>query len=154
MSILKGAKEFFGLAPLDDERDDMYYDDEPAYPASNYRPSYQPERTYAPAPAPAPAPVRPIRREAAIVSVEPRTYQDAPEIGRPFADGDIVTFDLTHVDNASSKRLIDFAAGLCFALKGRMLKVGRNADTDRRVFAIIPAECDATEEELCRAVGI
>lgn len=72
MSLFKGAKEFFGLAPLDEERDDAYYD-EPRYAddgAAAYAPRYdRAERDYgrdaretrgsyrstAPAAAPAPA---------------------------------------------------------------------------------------------------
>lgn len=166
MSLIKGAKEFFGLAPLDDERDDAYYD-EPRYAddgAAAYAPRYErAEREYDRAPreshsyrttsiaAPAPAAENYV---PAIVAVEPMSYGEATKIGEPFRDGDAVTFELTSVDKAVAKRIIDFAAGLCFASRGAMHNLSRNMNTDRRVFAVVPDNADVTVAELQQAAGL
>ncbi len=51
-------------------------------------------------------------------------YSKAPEIGRSFRSGDIVSFDLSALDDAQRKRYVDFAAGLAFALRGRIITNG------------------------------
>lgn len=164
MSLIKDAKEFFGLAPMDDERDDVYYD-EPRYAddgAAAYAPRYdRAEREYDHAPreprgsyrAAAPAPV-PEKYVPAIVAVEPRSYAEATQIGEPFRDGDAVTFELTAADTPVAKRIIDFAAGLCFAARGDMHNLSRGLDTDRRVFAVVPDNADITVSELQQAAGL
>lgn len=157
MSLIKDAKEFFGLAPLDEERDDAYYADEsaPAY-ASRYtaetreRDAYEPRASYR-----ATAPVATSRVYAPeIVAVEPTSYSEATRIGEPFRDGDAVTFEITDTDAAVAKRIIDFAAGLCFASRGKMHNLARELDTDRRVFAVVPEHADITVEELQLAAGL
>ena len=115
MSFSNSLKEFFGLGQYDPAVD-PYYDD-PAYEEagsntySRSRESYEP-RDYS----------------AAIISVRPRNYNDAKEIGEPFRDGDAVVMDLSNVDKPTAMRLIDFAAGLCFAARGKMHKLSRTGD--------------------------
>ena len=65
-------------------------------------------------------------------------YSKAPEIGRHFRDGDIVTFDLSALDPAEQKRYLDFAAGLAFALRGRIRP-------DGSVITLIPEGVSASE---------
>lgn len=164
MSLFKGAKEFFGLGPLDDERDDAYYADDGA---AAYAPRYDREPAPEPAPAPAapaprapresyrPAPVaQPEPYVPGIVATVPRSYAEATQIGEPFRDGDAVTFELTDTDNAVAKRIIDFAAGLCFASRGDMHNLTRELDTSRRVFALVPDNTDITVDELRIAAGL
>ena len=57
-----------------------------------------------PAPAPAPQPYR-------ITTLHPRTYNEARAIGERFRDGMPVIMNLTEMDDADAKRLVDFAAG-------------------------------------------
>ncbi|RNE49483.1 cell division protein SepF [Corynebacterium alimapuense] len=172
MSTFKNLKDFFGLAPVDLEHEDAYYEDEPRY-------SSQGSSAYAPAPAPVAAaasrdygykydsyerPSRdfsaaaPQREEPAfaptIVAVEVATYSEAAEIGGPFRDGDAVVFDMTRMDNGENKRIVDFAAGLCYALRGRMVNLTKNLDTSRTVFAIVPDSAEISQLELERAAGL
>lgn len=161
MSLFKGAKEFFGLAPLDDERDDAYYADDGA---AAYAPRYEQAREPAPTPAPAPrAPREPYRAAPiaepqpyapAVVATSPISYAEATQIGEPFRDGDAVTFELTDLEKGVAKRIIDFAAGLCFASRGAMHNLSRDLDTDRRVFAVVPDNADITVDELRAAAGL
>ena len=89
-----------------------------------------------------------------IVSTTPRSYNDAKEIGEPFRAGDAVVMDLTELDLADAKRVVDFAAGLCFALRGSMLNLARTSGSRRRVFAIVPEHARITAEELGRAARL
>ncbi len=164
MSLMKSAKEFFGLAPVDMEHEDAYYDDEPRYRSDGsaaYAPAPRRERDYddydryaePEAPAPAPAPVRPAPRSYAttIVAVRLSSYTEATEIGEPFRDGDAVVFDLTNVERGEAKRVIDFAAGLCFVVRGQMKKLDGG---DRTLFAIVPENATVSTLELERAAGL
>lgn len=163
MSLIKDAKEFFGLAPLPEEHDDAYYADNgsvayaPRYSADvrerDTRDTYEPRGSYRASTA-ATATLAPRGYEAEIVAVEPRSYSEATRIGEPFRDGDAVTFELTDTDSAVAKRIIDFAAGLCFASRGKMHNLGRELDTERRVFAVVPADADFTVEDLQLAAGL
>lgn len=144
MSFFGSAKEFFGLGPVEHAEDDAYYDDATygeterytATPAAPARPSYR--ANYAPH----------------IVTASPRTYNDAKEIGEPFRDGDAVVMDLTDLGTADAKRIVDFAAGLCFALRGNMHNLSRGTDSQRRVFAIVPENADLSKDELKRAARL
>ncbi|QGU04998.1 cell division protein SepF [Corynebacterium comes] len=152
MSIIRNAKEFFGLTPVDMEHEDAYYDDDREYRSSG-------SAAYAPAPAPAPTrdwdyPERPRYAEPKLVAVEVTTYNQAADIGEPFRNGDAVVFDLSRMEPGDNKRIVDFAAGLCFALRGRMINVSKHVETDRRVFAITPEGANFSQIELERASGL
>ena len=80
-----------------------------------------------------------------VVSVRMTAYQESRHIGEPYRDGDAVIFDMTSMNKEDAQRVVDFAAGLIFATRGTMEKVGR------KVFAIIPEGADITIDELERA---
>lgn len=166
MSFFDSAKDFFGLGPVDNAEDDAYYDD-PQYAAGStaYDRSARPERaerTERPTRMDRPAArdygretVRPSYRSTThIVTAAPRNYNDAKEIGEPFRDGDAVVMDLTDLDTADAKRIVDFAAGLCFALRGNMHNLSRGAETRKRVFAIVPENAKLDKDDLMRAAGL
>ncbi|KAA8746714.1 cell division protein SepF [Corynebacterium tuscaniense] len=134
MSFSNSLKEFFGLGQYDPSVD-PYYDD-PAYEETGTSYSRAP-RDYT----------------AAIISVRPRDYNDAKDIGEPFRDGDAVVMDLSSVDKPTAMRLIDFAAGLCFAARGKMHKLSRTGD-DLLVFAIVPENARTSVGELERAAHL
>lgn len=58
-----------------------------------------------------------------ITTLRPKDYSEARTIGERFRDGSPVIMDLVSMDNADAKRLVDFAAGLAFALRGSFDKV-------------------------------
>lgn len=150
MSMMKKTKEFFGLAPYETEHDDAYYAEEPRYEGSAaYAPEYrEPEYGYAPPAAPAvPAPT-PRNYESTIVPVELNSFEDAQVIGAAFRDGDAVVFDMNLLSREESRRIVDFAAGLCFALRGKMKKL------DGVTFAVIPEMSSVSTPELERAARI
>src|SRR5690625_2640324 len=62
-----------------------------------------------------------------ITTLRPKDYSEARTIGERFRDGTPVIMDLVSMDNADAKRLVDFAAGLAFALRGSFDKVATTA---------------------------
>lgn len=180
MSIIRNAKEFFGLAPHDDAyfADDVDYGTEGAAayaPRSSYARDYRdyeaPEydRAYGDYPAEeeprrgyyAPesravsrgssAPVssrHSLAHDVPPVFVDLVSYRDAKQVGAPFRDGEPVVFEVSEMETGEAKRVIDFAAGLCFALGGDMKKL------DGRVFALIPSGSSVSTVELERAAKL
>lgn len=89
------------------------------------------------------APVTPIKRAAQkreeaeslrqITTVHPRSYNDAKIIGESFRDGIPVIMNVTDMGEADAKRLVDFSAGLVFALRGSIERV------TNKVFLLSPS---------------
>ncbi|HEY0808372.1 MAG TPA: cell division protein SepF [Pseudonocardiaceae bacterium] len=86
---------------------------------------------------PEPAP-HPLSR---ITTLHPRSYMEARTIGERYRDGNPVIMNLTDMADADAKRLVDFAAGLAFAMRGSMDKV------TNKVFLISPPDIDVTEAD-------
>jgi cell division inhibitor SepF len=97
------------------------------------------EAVAAPEPAPAPAP-QPYR----ITTLSPKTYNEARAIGEAFRDGSPVIMNLTELDHADARRLVDFAAGLIFGLRGNIEPV------TAKVFLLSPRDVDVTAEDKAR----
>jgi cell division inhibitor SepF len=85
--------------------------------------------------------VRATASPARIVTLHPRSYTEARAIGERFRDGVPVIMNLTELDAASAKRLVDFAAGLVFALRGGFDKV------TNRVFLLTPANVEVSADD-------
>ena len=101
----------------------------------------EPVAAVAPEPAPAPVPApQPYR----ITTLHPRTYNEARVIGERFRDGMPVIMNLTEMDDADAKRLVDFAAGLSFGLRGSIERV------TAKVFLLSPQNVDVTAEDKAR----
>ena len=56
-------------------------------------------------------------------TVRPRRFDSAQEIADKFKEGQPVIMNLEATDREVSRRLIDFASGLCYGLNGSMEKV-------------------------------
>ncbi|HLU59016.1 MAG TPA: cell division protein SepF [Pseudonocardia sp.] len=78
---------------------------------------------------------------ARITTLQPRSYRDARTIGERYRSGVPVIMNLTELDAAEAKRLVDFAAGLVFALHGGFDKV------TNRVFLLTPADVEVSAED-------
>ncbi|MCI6207454.1 MAG: cell division protein SepF [Corynebacterium glucuronolyticum] len=136
MTNVQKFKEFFGFGPAEDYvAEDEYYGS--ARPSTDYKQESRYERSYGSYSQP--------RYEPSVVTVHLNSYQEARQLGEPFRDGDAVIFDMTAMDTADARRIVDFAAGLVFNARGTMEKVGR------KMFAIIPEGMDITVSELERA---
>jgi cell division inhibitor SepF len=78
---------------------------------------------------------------AKITTLRPADYAEARTIGERFRDGSPVIMDLVDLSNADAKRVVDFAAGLAFALRGSFDKVAT------KVFLLSPADIDVSPED-------
>ncbi|MGE0296657.1 cell division protein SepF [Pseudonocardia sp.] len=78
---------------------------------------------------------------ARITTLQPRSYNEARTIGERYRDGVPVIMNLTELDDAAAKRLVDFAAGLAFALRGSIDKV------TSRVFLLTPPEVEVSADD-------
>ena len=56
-------------------------------------------------------------------TVRPRRFDSAQEIADKFKEGQPVIMNLEATERDVSRRLIDFASGLCYGLNGSMEKV-------------------------------
>ncbi len=97
---------------------------------------------------------RPARLQAApgtgpnaqVHLIVPRSFNDAQQIADKFKSGVPVILNLQGADQELSKRLIDFASGLTYALDGGMQRV---AD---KVFLLTPRNVEVSAEERARLV--
>ena len=76
-----------------------------------------------------------------ITTLHPTTYREARTIGEHFRDGTPVIINLTEMEEADARRLVDFAAGLAFGLRGTIERV------TNRVFLLSPANVQVTAED-------
>lgn len=157
---------YLGLVE-DRDRYDSEYDD---YEADGYAESYDDEPDVEPDPVPERRdrerdrertatvaslddrrPVSAVRRsaprEARILTLHPRSYNDARTLGEHFRDGTPVIMNLSDMDDVDAKRLVDFAAGLIFGLRGSIDRV------TAKVFLLTPADVQVTAEDKARMAG-
>ena len=83
---------------------------------------------------------------AKVHLVVPRTFNDAKQIADRFKAQMPVILNLQSAETDLSKRLIDFASGLTYALDGSMQRV---AD---KVFLLTPRDVELSAEERARAI--
>jgi cell division inhibitor SepF len=155
-SAMRKMAVYLGLV----EDDRRYAEDYEAY--DEYDDYDEPADAAEPAaPAPSPAPSRadyagyptdhrietvpPQQVELArITTLHPRTYNEARNIGEHFRDGTPVIMNLTEMVDSDARRLVDFAAGLIFGLRGSIDKV------TNKVFLLSPANVEVTAEDKAR----
>ncbi|HEV7453227.1 MAG TPA: cell division protein SepF [Pseudonocardiaceae bacterium] len=82
--------------------------------------------------------VHPLAR---IVTLHPHNYNEARPIGERYREGNPVIMNLTEMEDRDAKRLVDFAAGLAFALRGSIDKV------TNKVFLLSPPNVDVSAED-------
>ncbi|MCC5034276.1 cell division protein SepF [Streptomyces sp. WAC 00631] len=124
MGSVRKASAWLGLV---DDSDERYYDDD-----------------YAEDPRDADAWVTDPRVQVAdevaqdqgrrIATITPTGFRDARAIGELFRDGIPVIVNLTTMEPSDAKRVVDFAAGLIFGLRGSIERVAT------RVFLLTPAD--------------
>jgi cell division inhibitor SepF len=90
-----------------------------------------------------PAPTQQVEL-ARITTLHPRTYNEARTIGEHFREGTPVIMNLTEMVDSDARRLVDFAAGLIFGLRGSIDKV------TNKVFLLSPANVEVTAEDKAR----
>lgn len=107
----------------------------------------EPDRSAAGRPAPVadlserrrPTPV--VAELSRITTLHPRTYNEARTIGENFREGVPVIMNLSEMDDSDAKRLVDFAAGLVFAVRGTIERV------TAKVFLLSPPNVSVAAED-------
>lgn len=82
-----------------------------------------------------------------IMTVHPRTYNEARSIGENFRDGVPVIMNVSDMDEADAKRLVDFCAGLSFGLRGTIERI------TSKVFLLSPHNVSVAAEDKERLAG-
>ncbi|WP_354638461.1 cell division protein SepF [Kitasatospora camelliae] len=96
------------------------------YPAAVYADAWDEEETIPSMPA---APAK-------IVSLRPTGFEAARTVGEHIRSSTPVVMDLTEMDEAEAKRMVDFASGLIFGTRGGIERIAR------RVFLLTPADVE------------
>ena len=133
------ARKFMGWYSPDAEDDefDDYDDMEEVAPVADITPATRP--SLAPVRRPEPIPSEELSR---ILPVHATAFSDARVIGEAFREGTPVILDRADVSYQESRRLVDFAAGLTFGLRGVLESV-----TDR-VFLLSPKNVEIPGEAM------
>jgi len=116
-------------------------------PVTNVTPLPTKRPAGADAPAPSTSPTPRTADVARIITVHPRTYNEARTIGEHFRDGVPVIMNLSEMEDLDAKRLVDFAAGLIFGLRGTIERV------TSKVFLLSPQNVHVTAEDKERIAG-
>src|ERR1700712_412306 len=115
-----------------DEFDDIFADDDvPARPTTQLR-SVRPGGNG--------------RGDVRVHLVIPKSFNDAQQIADKFKESIPVVLNLQGIDTDLSKRLIDFASGLTYALDGGMQRI---AD---KVFMLTPRNVEISAEERAQLI--
>jgi len=159
---MPGAMRKLGLylGLVEDDENDGYDDypedhyDEPVVRRHVAAPAAAPRRSFDTSPrsegavaldtARRPAPVPAYDEGYRITTLHPHSYNDARPIGEHFREGTPVIMNLSEMDDSDAKRLVDFAAGLIFGLRGRIERV------TNKVFLLSPEHVEVTAEDKAR----
>jgi cell division inhibitor SepF len=166
-SMWRKGMHFLGLGP-DDEYDSAYADEfvdlrEPAIeegPAAVRPLPRERERERAhdresdggggvatvARPRTATAVVRPVGAPSASAPVKPHTvapssFDQAQELGDHYKSGTPVIMNLQGVERDLTRRMVDFASGLCYGLGGQMERVGLH------IYLLTPADARVSDED-------
>jgi cell division inhibitor SepF len=149
-SAMRKMGVYLGLLE-DTERYDEEYDDEyderpqrgPVEDAGRPAPVANiSERRRPQSPAPhAAGPQGVVAELSRITTLHPRTYNEARTVGENFREGVPVIMNLSEMDDADAKRLVDFAAGLVFAVRGTIERV------TNKVFLLSPPNVSVAAED-------
>src|SRR3954452_3777453 len=157
-SAMRKMGVYLGLLEDTERYDEEYYDEydetqpprarteesapQPARPApvanisERRRPAPQQQAQH-----PQPGPQGVVAELSRITTLHPRTYNEARTIGENFREGVPVIMNLSEMDDADAKRLVDFAAGLVFAVRGTIERV------TNKVFLLSPPNVSVAAED-------
>ncbi|MFD5632455.1 MULTISPECIES: cell division protein SepF [unclassified Streptomyces] len=133
MGSVRKASAWLGL--VDDNDDERYYDDD------NYAENQETGDAWVTDPRVKVASETAEEKGRRIGTVTPDSFRDARGIGELFRDGIPVIINLTSMEPADAKRVVDFAAGLTFGLRGTIERVAT------RVFLLTPANTEIVSGE-------
>ncbi|MER7918917.1 MULTISPECIES: cell division protein SepF [unclassified Streptomyces] len=127
MGSVRKASAWLGL--VDDNDDERYYDDD-------YSEGTTSGDAWVTDPRVQVAADKAEEKSRRIATVTPDSFRDARAIGELFREGVPVIVNLTSMEPGDAKRVVDFAAGLIFGLRGSIDRVST------RVFLLTPADTE------------
>jgi cell division inhibitor SepF len=133
MGSVRKASAWLGL--VDDNDDERYYDDDYSEGTE------QPGDAWVTDPRVKVASDTAEEKGRRIGTVTPDSFRDARAIGELFREGVPVIVNLTAMEPADAKRVVDFAAGLTFGLRGTIERVAN------RVFLLTPSNTEIVSGE-------
>ena len=133
MGSVRKASAWLGL--VDDNDDERYYDDD------NYAEGQDSGDAWVTDPRVKVASETAEETGRRIGTITPDSFRDARGIGELFREGVPVIINLTAMEPADAKRVVDFAAGLTFGLRGTIERVAT------RVFLLTPANTEIVSGE-------
>ena len=146
-SAMRKMGVYLGLLEDTERYDDEFYDENDEQPARRDARA-DPGRVEPGRAAPPVANIAERRRPTAVVAelsrittLHPRTYNEARTIGENFREGTPVIMNLSEMDDTDAKRLVDFAAGLVFSVRGTIERV------TNKVFLLSPANVSVAAED-------
>ncbi|MFJ8015313.1 cell division protein SepF [Streptomyces sp. NPDC096339] len=140
MGSVRKASAWLGL--VEDSDDERYYDDEYAEAVERQHGSVSgPGDQWVTDPRVKVASESAVEHGRRIATVTPDGFRDARGIGELFRDGVPVIVNLSSMDPGDAKRVVDFAAGLTFGLRGSIERVAT------RVFLLTPADTQIVSGE-------
>ena len=83
----------------------------------------------------------PVEAAYRIITLQPRSYNEARTIGEHYRLGNPVIINLDDMEEGERKRLVDFASGLVFGLHGTIERVSL------KVFLLSPANVKVSPDE-------
>ena len=129
----------------DEDIDDIFGDDEPRRGGGRLQPVQdEPPPRRSRRSAPEPAPMGNGGSDFSMHVVTPRSFNDAQQVADEFKRSKPVIINLQNSDRELSKRLIDFASGMTYALGGGMQRVSQG------IFLLTPANVEVSAEEKAR----
>ncbi|BAJ33014.1 MULTISPECIES: cell division protein SepF [Kitasatospora] len=115
------------MGALRDEHHNGWLMPSGSYPAAVYEEQWEGEETL-----PSSVQSSPTK----IVSLRPTGFEAARTVGEHIRAATPVVMDLTEMDDAEAKRMVDFASGLIFGTRGGIERIAR------RVFLLTPADVE------------
>ncbi|MDD5749067.1 MAG: cell division protein SepF [Actinomycetota bacterium] len=82
-----------------------------------------------------------LEATAKVHVIEPKSFNDAEQIGTKFKNETPVIVNLQNIDHELAKRLIDFVSGLTYGLDGGIQRVAE------MVFLLTPANVEVSAED-------
>jgi cell division inhibitor SepF len=84
---------------------------------------------------------------SAIHKSEPKRFNEARDVADRFKDGAAVIMNLQSTEDATARRLVDFASGLVYGLDGKIELIAN------RVYLLSPADVEVSAEDREKLAG-
>jgi cell division inhibitor SepF len=140
---------YLGLLEDTDRYDDEYYDEAQetgavatSAPVANLAERRRPSGATVASAIPTQGPR--VAELSRITTLHPTTYNEARIIGENFREGIPVIMNLSEMNDTDAKRLVDFAAGLVFAVHGTIERI------TNKVFLLSPPNVAVAAEDKAR----